>query len=384
MARDPLSWQSRVTPGQIGRTTPDGRLEGIEPIELAPARIYDALGSAELVLGTGSALVAAQVPSDLALVDGLALLAFPSEASPNTPLVRTLSAAASFMLGLAQPTGLVTGRRTVFHLLVTNTGAGAITLFLADAALGRAPLYYHADHAAARPTIAAGATDLIEVTYLPAPERAIVRKVPISSAFRRTRPVLIGVAMPAASETYTFAGQLAGDYLVAFDFRTAATNQAALREGFVAIQQTGVASEFALRLSGRLTTAGAEVIPFPATNPITRCLILCLRGVDAVTPVLGSASVSGTGIDATIPAVAASEPGLALLGICGRNNSGVLTWQMPPSYSSAGINTGNAGSTLVKAGLHPDMIGIPPGAYTTPGATQAWGSVALLLQGAAL
>lgn len=73
------------------------------------------------------------------------------------------------MLGLTPPAGLVTGRRVVFHLLVTNTSGGAITLFLADAATGRVPLYYHADHSAARPTVAAGATDLIEVTYLPAP-----------------------------------------------------------------------------------------------------------------------------------------------------------------------------------------------------------------------
>ena len=384
MARDPLPWQSRVLPGQIGRTTPEGGLEGIEGIELSPARIYDALGGAGLVLGTGSALARAQVPGDLVLVDGLALLAFPSEAAPETPLVHALSSATSIMLGLSQPTGLMTGRRVLFHVLVTNTGGSAITLFLADTAAGRVPLYYHADHNAARPTIAAGATELFEVTYLPSPERAILRKAPFSTAFRRGRPTLIGTALPAPAATATIAGQLAGDLLISWDFRVAATNQSALRTGFTALQQAGVASEFALRAAYRIATADGETIPAPASNAPTRSLIQCLRGVDGASPIIGSAQSAGVGIAATIPEVAASEPGLAVLGICGRNNSGALNWGFPAGYSNAGINTDGAGSSLLKSAIHPDMIGIPAGAYTTPGATQAWGACAILLRGAAL
>lgn len=384
MAVPPIPWQSRIRPGRSARTSAAGEIADMEEIVLAPASIYQALGGAQGVLYTGSALAAAQVPSALALVDGLALLAFPSEAAPATPLVRTVSAAASVLLGLSQPTDLVTGRRAVFHVLVTNTSGAAITLFLADQAAGRVPLYYHADHSGARPTIAAGASELFEVTYLPAPERAIVRKVALATAFRRSRPTLIGVGTPGPAENYTFAGQLAGDFLVAWDFRTAATNQAALRGGFTSLEQVGVANEFALRLSYRVAAAAGEVIPFPASNAITRCVIECWRGVDAAAPIIGSAQGSGTGIAATIPAVAASEPGLSVLGICGCNSTGPLNWLLPAGYADAGTNTGNVGSTLVKCGSRPDVIGSPAAAYTTPGAAQAWGSAALLLRGAAL
>lgn len=383
MAIPPISWQSRVTPGQIGRTTPDGRLEGIEDIELADASIYQALGGARLVLGTGAALAKAQAPGDLALVDGLALLAFPSEASPNTPLVRAATAAANFQLALAQPTGLVTGRRAVFHLLVANTSGGAITLFLADAATGRVPLFYHADHSGARPTIAAGAAELFEVTYLPAPERGIVRKVGAATTFRRTRPTLIGTAMPAPAADATIAGQLAGDLLISYDFRNAVTNQSALRTGFTALQQVGVASEFAMRVAYRVAAANGETIPFPASNAPTRSLIQCWRGVDGASPIIGSAQAAGVGIAGDITTVAASEPGLAIIGLCGRQYSGSLNWLLPSGYASSGDNI-NAGGTFVRTGAHPDMIGIPPATFATPGLTQAWGSCSIILRGAAL
>lgn len=384
MAIPPIPWQSRIGPGRAARTSSGGAIASMEEVSLAPATIYDALGGASGLLYTGSALAQAQVPGELLLTDGLALLAFPSEASPATTLVRALSTAASFMLGLSQPTGLVTGRRIVFHLLVANTGGAPITLFLADSAAGRVPLYYHSDHSGARPQVAAGGADLFELTYLPLPERAIVRKVPISSAFRRARPTLIGTALPAPAATATIAGQLAGDLLISWDFRVAATNQSALRTGFTALQQAGVASEFALRAAYRIATADGETIPAPASNAPTRSLIQCLRGVDGASPIIGSAQSAGVGIAATIPEVAASEPGLAVLGICGRNNSGALNWGFPAGYSNAGINTDGAGSSLLKSAIHPDMIGIPAGAYTTPGATQAWGAVSICIRGAAL
>lgn len=383
MARPPIPFQSLVPPGQVARTTPAGQIGGYEGIELSPARIYDALGGAGLVLGTGSALARAQVPGDLALVDGLALLAFPSEGAPETPLVRALSSAASIMLGLSQPTGLVTGRRTVFHLLVANTGGSAITLFLADAAAGRVPLHYHADHNAARPTIAAGATDLFEVAYLPAPERAIVRKVGASTTFRRTRPTLIGTAMPAPAADTTIAGQIAGDLLLSWDFRNAVTNQSALRTGFTALQQVGVTSEFAMRVAYRVAAANGETIPFPASNAPTRSLIQCWRGVDGASPIIGSAQAAGVGIAGDITTVAASEPGLAIIGLCGRNYSGATNWLLPSGYGASGDNI-NPGGTFIRTGVHPDMIGIPAGAFTTPGVTQAWGSCSVLLRGAAL
>lgn len=382
MATPPIVWQSRIRPGRAARTNSSGQIADMEEIELPSATPYDALGGTSLVLGSGSALAQAQVPSDLPLVDGLALLTWPSEASPATPLVRTLDAAASFVLALAQPTGLVVGRRVVFHLLVTNTGGGPSTLFLGDAAAGRVPLYYHADHNAARPTIAAGATDLIEVTYLPDPERAIVRKVPISGAFRRRRPTLIGTATPGPAENYTFPGQITGDLLVAWDFRNGVTNASALRTGFTQLETAGQAAEFAMRVSYRLAAATAEIIPFPASNAITRCVIQCWRDVDP-SPIIASAQVSGIGAGGTIPAVAAAEPGLSIVGICGRQLAGALNWLLPAAYADAGANV-SANASLIRLGMAADRIGTPAGAYTTPGATQSWGSVALLLRGAAL
>lgn len=383
MAIPPIPWQSRIGPGRAARTSSGGAIASMEEVSLAPATIYDALGGASGLLYTGSALAQAQVPGELLLTDGLALLAFPSEASPATTLVRALSTAASIMLGLSQPTGLVTGRRIVFHLLVTNTSGGAITLFLADAATGRVPLYYHSDHSGARPTIAAGATDLFEVAYLPAPERAIVRKVGASTTFRRTRPTLIGTAMPAPAADTTIAGQIAGDLLLSWDFRNAVTNQSALRTGFTALQQVGVTSEFAMRVAYRVAAANGETIPFPDSNAPTRSLIQCWRGVDGASPIIGSAQAAGVGIAGDITTVAASEPGLAIIGLCGRNYSGATNWLLPSGYGASGDNI-NPGGTFIRTGVHPDMIGIPAGAFTTPGVTQAWGSCSVLLRGAAL
>lgn len=379
----PIEFQSRVPAGTSARTNLANELAHAEEIALAPATIYQALGAAQGVLYTGAALAAAQVPGELLLTDGLALLAFPSEASPSTKLVRTLSAASSLMLGLSQPTGMVTGRRIVFHLLLTNTSGGAITLFLADAATGRVPLYYHSDHSGARPTVAAGATDLFEVIYLPGPERAIVRKVGAATTFRRARPDLIGTATPAPAADATIAGQLAGDLLISYDFRNAVTNQSALRTGFTALQQVGVASEFAMRVAYRVAVTNAETIPFPASNAPTRSLIQCWRGVDGASPIIGSAQAAGVGIAGDITTVAASEPGLAIIGICGRNYSGTLNWLLPSGYASSGDNI-NPGGTFIRTGQHADVIGIPATNFTTPGATQAWGSCSVLLRGAEL
>ena len=85
-----------------------------------------------------------------------------------------------------------------------------------------------------------------------------------------------------------------------------------------------MASEFAMRVAYRVAVTNAETIPFPASNAPTRSLIQCWRGVDGASPIIGSAQASGVGINATIPALAAAEPGLALLGICGRNSSGTI------------------------------------------------------------
>lgn len=383
MAIPPIPWQSRIGPGRAARTSSGGAIASMEEVSLAPATIYDALGGAQGLLSTGSALRAAAVPSDLPPVDGLVVIPFPTDASPNVPLVRSISTAGSIMVGLAQPAGLLAGKMSTFHLLVTNSGGSAITLFLADSATGRTPLYYHADHSGARPQVAAGATDLFEVTYLPSPERGVLRKVGAASTFRRQRPTLFGTASPGASENYTFTGQLTGDLFVAWDFRNAVTNQAALRTGFTALQQVGVATEFAMRVSYKVAASDAESIPFPASNAITRCVIQCWRGVDGVNPIIDSEMSAGTGINATIPAVPATEPGMSVVGICGRNSSGALNWLLPANYDAAGASV-TVGASLVRCGSRPDLIGSPAGSYTTPGATQAWGSAALLLRGAAL
>lgn len=378
-----VAWQSRVRPNRSARTSADNELADMEEIALSPANLYQAAGGASGLLYTGSALASGQQPNELALVDSFALLAFPSEASPQTPFVRTMGAAGSFMLGLDQPTGLMVGRRSVFRLLVTNTSGSAITLYLADGAPNRVPLYYHGDHAAARPTIAAGATDLVEVTYLPSPERAIVRLVPVATTFRARRPVLAGTAMPAPAADATIAGQLAGDLLVSWDFRNAATNQAAVRTGFTVLQSLGVAAEYALRVAYRVATADGETIEFPASNAPTRSLIQCWRGVDGASPIIGSAQASGTGIPGTMPAVAATEPGFSIVGMCGRQLSGALNWLLPSGYVNAGENSA-ASATLIRTGSRPDLIGMPAVAFTTPGNTQAWGGVGILLRGAAL
>lgn len=285
------------------------------------------------------------------------------------------------MLAAALPAGLVAGKTATWKVVVQNTSGAEITLFLADAAPGRVPLYYHTDHTAARPTIAAGAAELFEVTYLPDPERGIVRKIGAANAFRRRRPLLIDAANPGPAENYTFPGQLAGDFLIAWDFRNGVTNASALRTGFTQLETCGQAAEFAMRVSYRAAAAAAELIPFPASNALTRCVIQCWRGVDPSSPIIDSEQLSGIGTSASIPAVAAAEPGLSVVGICGRVTTGALNWLLPGGYDAAGANV-SAGGSLVRLGMAADRIGSPAGVFTTPGATQAWGAVALILRGA--
>lgn len=60
----------------------------MEEIALAPSSVYQALGGAQGVMYTGSALASAQAPGDLTLVDDLALLPF----RPRPALTRPSSA----------------------------------------------------------------------------------------------------------------------------------------------------------------------------------------------------------------------------------------------------------------------------------------------------
>lgn len=363
-------------------------VEGFDRVEYRQATIWEWATAAVGLAETGSAEARSRVYTTLEPVAGYALLALPTPASPELTLARIIDTAGSVVLGVAAPHASLATRRLRVALAVRNTGGAVITLHLADQAADLIPTYWHADHAAARPTVAPGATDYFEVAIEAGV--AIIRKLARTPAFRRRRPTFIDFrAHTSAGGDVVFntpgLEQAVGDLMLAADFRST-TTKPGLRAGFSNLPSGAFIPEFSTNIGGRVSfriaTAATETIGPPTSNVGSRNAIGLFRGVDPVTPFLGTPVWAGGAGSFPIPAQAVDGPALILAGFLGVNWGSTPHNELPAPFAFLYGHVVAGDGPVLKLGAAPRALSTPLGAVSIASGSASGVGFSLALQGA--
>ena len=359
-----MFFQDAVGNDRFAYVTPGGVIAGDPGQYVQPGSAFEGLAKTAIV---GEVLrklytYSAQVP-----VGGLLVFEFPNIDFPTRTLCRTVSTDSHVAIGVGLPDALFADQMIDAEYRITNTGAATITVFLADDVATRTPIRYHADHVAARPTIAVGATAVVTISYRPG--LAVLRVNPVAATVnRRAQPTLINSLTQGAAENVTMPNLVAGDMILAFDMRSDVATTPTLRVNFlnlsssIAFTITSPTNIMTGRMSYKFIAAGEEStpIPFPASNPIARCVLQHWRNVDLTAPFIAAAVVTDSTTTGDIPALALAEPGIVTVGIAGRRWSVAAgAYVLPSYYTDDGQHVTTTDAPFVKTGYTGNRFSTP-------------------------